>query len=105
MDLVLVPQTPENLLAEIEASPIVELTTQEQLLTALDELLDNALHGPDCYIDPDDTVCSCVIGKVRAVLPRCPVWQPPPSGEGPLLWRCLRTAHPSQPDRHHFSKE
>jgi hypothetical protein len=96
------PQSPEQLLAELEATPVVELTTQEELLTALDELLDSAVHSDECYVNPDDTVCFCVIGKVRAVLPRCPVWRPPPSGEGPLLWRCQRTAHPAAPDRHVF---
>lgn len=96
------PQTVDEFLTQIEATPVVELTTQEELLTALDELLDNALHGPDCYIDPDDTHCDCVIGKVRAVLPRCSEYTMTPGG---VPWRCLRTAHPAQPDRHYFSEE
>lgn len=96
-----VPQTPENLLAELEATTVVELTTQEELLTALDELLDNALHGDECYVNPNDTICFCVIGKVRDALPRCEVRVVP---GGPLggPWRCQRTAHPASPDRHVF---
>lgn len=97
----LVPQTVDNLLAEIEASPVVELTTQEELLTALDELLDNALHSDECYVDPDNTTCLCVIGKVRAALPRCEVHQLTTFGPP---WQCQRTAHPASPDRHVFGE-
>lgn len=75
------------------------IRTQEEFLTALDELLDHTLHAEGCYIDPNDTTCVCVIGKVRAVLPACMVKQPPPSGEGDL-WSCVRTAHLASPDRH-----
>lgn len=73
--------------------------TQEEFLTALDELLDHTLHAEGCYIDPNDTTCVCVIGAVRAVLPPCMVKQPPPSGEGDL-WSCTRSVHPASPDRH-----
>lgn len=101
-----VPQSPEQLLVELEAEPVVELTTQEELLTALDELLDNALHGDGCYIGPEDTVCFCVISTVRAVLPRCPETRTPPGYPEvpgtPRYWRCQRTAHPASPDRHTF---
>jgi len=93
------PQTADDLLAEIEASPVVELTTQEELLTALDELLDNALHGDGCYVDPNDTVCFCLIGTIRNVLPQCAVQKLMVFGRP---WRCTRTAHPASPDRHVF---
>lgn len=95
----LTPQTVDELLAEIEASPVTELTTQEELLTALDELLDNALHSDECYVDPEDTVCFCVIGKVRAALPPCGAKL---AGYESLLWACTRSAHPASPDRHTF---
>lgn len=94
----------DAMLAEVEASPPIELTTQDELLTTLDELLDNAVHSDLCYVNPDDTVCFCLIGLVRAVLPPFPVVQPPPSGEGMILWRCVRTAHPASPDRHVFGR-
>jgi hypothetical protein len=94
------PQTPEDLLAELEAATVVELTTQDELLTALDELLDNALHADGCYIGPEDTVCFCVISKIRAVLPRCEVTRP--TAVIGTSWRCERTAHPASPDRHTF---
>lgn len=106
-----VPQTPENLLAELEAQPVIELTTQEQLLTALDELLDNALHGDECYVNPNDTICFCVIGTIRDALPQCEAVQMRASSDyrglpvhGAKAWRCQRTAHPANPDRHVFTE-
>jgi len=96
----------DNLLAELEAAPEVAYSTHDELLTALDELLDNALHSEECYIDPDDTHCTCVIGKVRAVLPRCEATQPKPRRpfEENVVWRCQRSAHPASPDRHVFGE-
>ena len=73
--------------------------TQDELLTQLDELLDRALHGPECFIDPDDTLCHCVIGKVRAALPPCPEYAMSPGGRP---YKCHRNAHPASPDRHVF---
>lgn len=96
------PQTVDELLAEIEASPVVELTTQEELLTAMDELLDNALHSDECFIDPDDTTCVCLIGTLRAALPPCNVHKLMVFGRP---WRCTRSAHPASPDRHTFGEE
>lgn len=75
------------------------IRTQEEFLTALDELLDHTLHSEACYIDPNDTNCVCVIGQVRAVLPACEaVWI---AGKGPSSrWTCQRSVHPASPDRH-----
>jgi hypothetical protein len=103
--------TPHATLAELEAilaadTPVV-LTPQDDLLTALDELLDNALHSDRCYIGPNDTTCVCVIGKVRAALPLCEAVQDRPMLGEPRdtsYWRCQRTAHPSQPAQHYFSE-
>lgn len=94
-----VPQTVDNLIAELEATSELAPTSQDDLLTFLDELLDNALHDEGCYVNPDDTVCFCLIGKVRAVLPRCEARL---AGYESLMWACQRTAHPASPDRHVF---
>lgn len=104
------PQTVDNLLAEIEASPVMELTPQADLLGAIEELLDNALHSDECYVSPDDTICFCLIAAVRAALPKCEAIKAPttlefqPIGNGHIakVWRCVRTAHPASPDRHVF---
>lgn len=77
--------------------------TQDELLTLLDELLDNALHDDRCYIDPDNTTCVCVIGKVRAALPPCgAVYRPANPQRGDRIVTCHRNAHPASPDRHVF---
>lgn len=81
------------------------IRTQEEFLTALDELLDHTLHAEGCYIDPNDTTCVCVIGQVRAVLPACEATQlppyPTPDNQDPThAWHCVRTAHLASPDRH-----
>ncbi|MEV6413871.1 hypothetical protein [Kribbella sp. NPDC051718] len=96
-----VPQTVDNLLAELEATSELAPTSQDDLLTFLDELLDNAAHSDECYVNPDDTVCFCLIGKVRAALPKCEVNRQLAFGRA---WRCTRTAHPSSPDRHVFGE-
>lgn len=106
-----VPQTVDNLLAELEATSELAPTSQDDLLTFLDELLDNALHADTCYVNPDDTVCFCLIGEVRAVLPQCEatkdrlggVHMDATTGYIPA-WRCTRTAHPASPDRHVFGE-
>lgn len=97
------PQTVENLSNElcVGAEPDQPTVTQDELLTALDELLDSALHDDRCYIHENDTECVCVIGKVRAALPPCGAVQAPPSGEG-YVYKCHRNAHPASPDRHVF---
>lgn len=100
------PQTVENLSNElcVGAEPDQPTVTQDELLTALDELLDSALHDDACYIHENDTECVCVIGKVRAALPPCGagslVWGPPDQPAKAV--RCHRNAHPSSPDRHVF---
>jgi hypothetical protein len=106
------------LLAEVEATPLLEFTTQDEFLTALADLLDGALHPDTCSIDPDGTYCSCYIAKVREALPRCPVTKTvqvldersdPFSTEALVAarhvvhWTCVRTAHPASPDRHTFA--
>jgi hypothetical protein len=90
------------LLAEVEATPLLEFTTQDEFLTALADLLDGALHPDTCSIDTDGTYCSCYIAKVREALPRCPVTKPNPRCCG-VTWVCVRTAHPASPDRHTFA--
>lgn len=74
--------------------------TQEEFLTALDELLDHTLHLDTCYIEPHDSTCVCVIGMVRAVLPACEATYPRELTVDPSQWRCVRTAHLASPDRH-----
>lgn len=101
------PQTVENLSNElcVGAEPDQPTVTQDELLTALDELLDSALHDERCYIHENDTECVCVIGKVRAALPPCGAT----STYGNIsdladsyTRVCHRNAHPSSPDRHVF---
>lgn len=97
------PQTVENLSNElcVGAELDAPVKTQDELLTALDELLDSALHDDACYIDENDTECVCVIGKVRAALPPCgmSIYS---GAEGSKPYKCHRNAHPSSPDRHVF---
>lgn len=76
--------------------------TSEELLTLLDEMLDRTVHSDACHIDPDDTVCVCVIGQLRSVLPPCTVEYPLVPGDA-KLWHCTRKAHPASPDRHVWS--
>lgn len=96
-------QTVENLSNElcVGAEPDQPTVTQDELLTALDELLDSALHDDRCYIHENDTECVCVIGKVRAALPPCGmiIYS---GAEGSKPYKCHRNAHPASPDRHVF---
>jgi hypothetical protein len=94
----------------VGAEPATEPRTQDELLTALDELLDNALHDDRCYIHENDTECVCIIGVIRAVLPPCGAVKITPTGvpawaKGAKAWKCLRTAHPASPERHYFSED
>lgn len=98
-------QTVENLFNElcVGAEPDQPTVTQDELLTALDELLDSALHDERCYIHENDTECVCVIGKVRAALPPCgATYRPAHPQRGDRVVTCHRNAHPSSPDRHVF---
>lgn len=102
-----VPQTVENLSNElcVGAEPDQPVKTQDELLTALDELLDSALHDDRCYIHENDTECVCVIGKVRAALPPCGavrIQRAPERPSGKRVLRCHRSAHPASPDMHVF---
>lgn len=103
----------DRLLAEVLASPEgLVLTDEQELLVALTELVTEAQHPVGvCYIDPDDTVCHCLIGRVKAVLPLCKakktayghpaeldrLGQPPEP-----YWQCVLTEHPDNPERHEF---
>jgi len=70
-------------------------TTHTELQAHLADLLEDALHSDDCYINPDETVCVCLIGRVRAVLAHCE--------ERRGQWLCIRPAHPDSPHRHVFA--
>lgn len=74
---------------------------QEALAEEIASRLDEAMHLEGCYIDPNDTHCVCVVGKLRAVLPQCEARLIDYPGK-PL--RCLRIVHPSTPDRHVFAE-
>lgn len=83
--------------------PRTTIRSQEELLTDLDELLDNAQHEDTCFINPADTVCGCIIGRIRTILPPCgAVYRPANPQRGDRIVMCLRNAHPSSPDRHVF---
>lgn len=84
---------------------------QAELAEEIADLLDEAVHLEGCYIDPNDTHCVCLIGKLRAVLPQCGetrTLRTPDSiafdGEGFRMWRCQRVVHPSTPDKHVFGE-
>ena len=98
-------QTVENLANElcVGAEPDRAVSTQDELLTALDELLDNTLHDDRCYIGENDTTCVCIIGAIRSVLPPCgAVYRPAHPQRGDRIVTCHRNAHPASPDRHVF---
>lgn len=104
----LTDQAIDRLLAEVEASPGVELSTQDELVVSVADLLEHALHADECYVNPDDTICFCVIGKLRDALPQCDATQTTPRGPlGQLtsrVWRCVRIRHPHLPDHHVFER-
>jgi hypothetical protein len=91
-------QTVENLTAELgNGVPPTPQHVQADLILALDELLSASQHLPWCEIGPDDTNCLCLIGMVRAVMPMCTHVE---TQVGSRKWRCIRHAHPSDPDNH-----
>ena len=102
----------DRLLAEVLATPDgPELTPEQSLLVDLTEILTEAQHAPGCYIDPEETHCVCLIGKVKAVLPRCQETrnsyggpaEPARLGEpSEPYWRCVLIEHPDNPDGHNF---
>lgn len=73
---------------------------QAYLVERLAEILDDAMHLEACFVTPDETACVCIVGGVRAVLPACGQAQQ----HGARSWRCLRSVHPSEPDRHYFGE-
>lgn len=90
-----------------------ELTVEQSLLVALTELLTEAQHPVGvCYITPDETECHCLIGRVKAVLPRCQerrtAYGHNTTGVQRLgepaepYWRCVLIEHPDNPDGHQF---
>ena len=100
------PQTVESLANEMcsGVEPATPVRTQDEFLTFLDELLDSTLHDDHCYVNPSDTVCGCIIGRIRAALPPCGAVRPAPGTNGRKVWPCIRTAHPASPDAHYFSE-
>lgn len=81
-------------------------TDQNDLAEAIADQLDHALHLEGCYIGPEETHCVCLVGRIRALLPSCT--EPRTQGgyfDGEATyWRCVRTVHPSDPDRHFFGQ-
>lgn len=62
--------------------------------------LDDTLHLYACWISEDETRCECIIGALRAVLPRCGhVEQVGIKGR---TRQCLSIVHPSAPHKHVF---
>lgn len=82
---------------------------QQRLAEHLADLLDNAMHLEACYVSPDNTECVCVIGRLRAVLPRCDYTElknRPWNGTEVLTVsrQCLRTVHPTAHWKHVFGE-
>jgi hypothetical protein len=73
---------------------------QDGLAETFAELLDNAIHLEACWISEDETRCVCIIGKLRAVLPRCGHVES--VGVKGLTRQCLSTVHPSAAYKHVF---
>jgi hypothetical protein len=92
-------------------APHALYSTQAQLDDLAEEIadtLDNAMHLEACYVRPDETRCVCVIGKLRAVLPRCghvdTINRPGPDGVLSYTRECLRTVHPSAAHKHVYGE-
>lgn len=78
-------------------------TTQsdhDELAEHLADLLDSAMHLEACWISEDETRCVCIIGALRAVLPRCGHVEQ--VGTKGLTRQCLSTVHPSKAYKHVF---
>jgi hypothetical protein len=73
---------------------------QDGLAETFAELLDNAIHLEACWISEDETRCVCIIGKLRACLPRCGHVES--VGVKGLTRQCLSTVHPSAAYKHVF---
>lgn len=76
----------------------INVLSIDELVIAVRELTGNARHGADCWIDPDETHCSCPIGRIRDALPRC-AYSITLAGQ-PTTYRCVSIAHPDQPSKH-----
>lgn len=80
------------------------LHTTQLVLDGLAEtiagMLDDSLHLEACWISEDETRCQCIIGQLRACLPRCGHVEP--VGVKGLTRQCLSTVHPSAPYKHVF---
>lgn len=87
----------------------VEPSAHGHLVEDVADLLDNALHLEGCYITPDETVCVCIIGQLRALLPRCEHTEMVKRFLGggvteTATRRCLRTLHPSAAWKHVYGE-
>jgi hypothetical protein len=74
--------------------------TQDMLSETIAGMLDNALHLEACWISEDETRCVCIIGALRAALPRCGHVEM--VGAKKLTRQCLSTVHPSESYKHVF---
>jgi hypothetical protein len=72
----------------------------DRLAETIADMLDNALHLEACWISEDETRCVCIIGALRAVLPRCGHVEM--VGAKKLTRQCLSTVHPSAAYKHVF---
>lgn len=75
-----------------------DVLTQDELLVAVRKLLEQTEHKSECSIDPDETHCDCLVGKVKESLPRCAYSITVESNSAP--WRCVSIAHPDEPYKH-----
>lgn len=87
-----------------EVGEVFSLHATQEALDGLAEqvadMLDNALHLEACWISEDETRCVCIIGQLRAVLPRCGHVEN--VGVKGLTRQCLSIVHPSAPYKHVF---
>jgi hypothetical protein len=72
----------------------------DRLAETIADMLDNALHLEACWISEDETRCVCIIGALRAALPRCGHVEM--VGAKKLTRQCLSTVHPSESYKHVF---
>lgn len=79
----------------------------DELVVAVRKLTETTAHGhPLCSIDPEETYCLCVIGRIRSGLPRCGYMiTVAPSEDSPgATFYCLELAHPDRPTTHTMEK-